>query len=281
MRQKLSKPLTRRQMLAVLGASAAAPAAGASWGFGVEPRWPEAVSVRLGLSGFPRPVKTVLVSDPHMGPSGGCSHKAADMIRAFSPEMLFVTGDLVTDGEHLPLCLRWLSQFSPPLGAWFVPGNWEHRNATLKYGLVDKLSAVGVRSLVNRGVEVETGAGAFFLAGVDDLVEGEGDINRAWSFRRRDLCTILLSHSPVAVQYVKKRRCDLILAGHTHGGQVRLPLVGALATPPGSAGLEMGLYTFSHTRVYVNRGLGTSVFPLRFLCRPEVTLLTLEPSPPA
>ncbi len=76
-------------------------------------------------------------------------------------------------------------------------------------------------------------------------------------------------------------RLDLAFAGHTHGGQVRLPLIGALWTPPGSGRYVAGWYSMSEApraRMYVSRGVGTSVLPVRFLCRPEVALITLQPA---
>ena len=83
---------------------------------------------------------------------------------------------------------------------------------------------------------------------------------------------IALCHYPAILPAASKQNVDLILAGHTHGGQVRMPFIGALYTPFDSGGYEAGWYQEGESRMYVSRGVGTSILPVRFLCRPEVAL---------
>jgi len=96
--------------------------------------------------------------------------------------------------------------------------------------------------------------------------------------------TLFLAHEPDYADQTVDYRVDLQLSGHSHGGQIRLPIIGALITPPGGKKYVHGLHTFdipSDTRmVYTNRGIGTSHIPVRFLCRPEITVLTLRRKQP-
>ncbi|MHA1568620.1 MAG: metallophosphoesterase, partial [Alphaproteobacteria bacterium] len=118
--------------------------------------------------------------------------------------------------------------------------------------------------------------GRFYLAGIDDAFYGVAKPADAFREQPENTCTIVLSHAPCVVNRLDAYRADLVLAGHTHGGQVRLPYLGALRTPPGSGKYECGLYQLEAMKLYVNRGIGTSILPVRFLCPPEITHFTLR-----
>jgi hypothetical protein len=127
--------------------------------------------------------------------------------------------------------------------------------------------------LRNQGVELKVGDGKLYLAGVDDLWAGRKDVSRALAGMGRQQLKVLLTHNPDIVEEVNRVGLDLVLAGHTHGGQVRLPLIGPLVVPSiYGARYACGLFHFGETKMYVNRGLGVVSPPVRFLVRPEITV---------
>jgi hypothetical protein len=127
--------------------------------------------------------------------------------------------------------------------------------------------------LRNQGVELKVGDGKLYLAGVDDLWAGRKDVSRALAGMGRQQLKVLLTHNPDIVEEVNGVGLDLVLAGHTHGGQVRLPLIGPLVVPSiYGTRYACGLFDFGKTKMYVNRGLGVVPPPVRFLVRPEITV---------
>lgn len=239
-----------------------------------------AARIQCGLAGFPGTARAVVISDLHMTRETAFLRQAAGIAQAFDPDFVFLPGDLVNSDRFLPACLDWLSGFCPKAAGFAVPGNWEHVSGALYKGLDKKLEKAGFRLLVDEGVEVPFGEGAFYLAGSDDTSFFKGDPEKALSGRPPGMAAILLAHAPGAALKTGQRPPDLVLSGHTHGGQVRIPGYGPLKLPPGSGGFSAGLYEIGKTRLYVTRGLGAAVLPFRTFCPPEVTLLTLSGAPP-
>ena len=136
-----------------------------------------------------------------------------------------------------------------------------------------ELEAVGVQHLRNRSVVID----GLRLVGIDDHWTGNDDLDHAMAGVGADEPTLLLMHSPDLVFPAAGAGIDLALAGHTHGGQVRLPGWGALIVPS-DHGFQMGWYEQGGTRMYVNRGLGTLEIKVRLHCRPEVAEFVLEPA---
>lgn len=275
---KLKKPLTRRQALGCLGAVFGPPLLGSIYGFGIEPQIPEVEKVTLSLRGFPGKLRAVHISDLHIHRENSLMTRVADLIREFEPDCIFLTGDLVESDSETDICLHWLSKLEAKSGIFFAPGNWEHWSGSLENNLSQKLASIGITTLCNSGRIIKWGDGQWFLSGIDDAYYGSPDIERALENRPERTCTVLLSHAPVGAYLAQWLKCDLVLSGHTHGGQVRLPWIGAIKTPPGSGPFEAGLYHLRNTKLYVNRGIGTSIFPGRLFCPPEVTYLTILPS---
>jgi uncharacterized protein len=194
-----------------------------------------------------------------------------------------VTGDLVSRGtRRFRPAAEALSVLRAPLGVYAVPGNHDHDDGISRWRAT--VAAAGVRDLTNASVVRHVGRARLCIAGVDDL--SEGDPHMILPPRAdRDL-TLLLAHNPEQAERVRRTDddVDLVLSGHTHGGQIRLPRLGALATPLEDGLQELydeGLRRRPWTQVYVSRGVGTSTLPIRFLCRPEVALLRLSSAPRA
>ena len=112
------------------------------------------------------------------------------------------------------------------------------------------------------------------MVGLDDAATGSPDLEIALRGVPPDAFVIALFHSPVYFDQLAAR-CPLALAGHTHGGQVRIPLVPAFWLPRGSGRYLAGWYRRDAAEMYVSRGIGTSVLPMRFLCRPELAFITV------
>jgi predicted MPP superfamily phosphohydrolase len=130
--------------------------------------------------------------------------------------------------------------------------------------------------LVNQGVPITAGASTLYLAGLDDGWSGAPELATAMEGWPKGAPTVLLMHEPDrATQYSLDKRINLQLSGHSHGGQVRFPFVGALILPYLSWKYPLGLYNVNGMWLYTNRGLGTTNIPLRVNCAPEITELTL------
>jgi uncharacterized protein len=267
--------LTRRQVLLRLGVYGPL-LLGASYGVGIERNMPKVERISFRLPDFPGELRAVHLSDLHMHADNRLMRKSRELSDSFDPEFIFLTGDLVEDTKELPACLEWISALKHRHAVYFVPGNWEHWSKTLANNLVRDLGSIGVRTLQDSGEIIDWKGGKFFLAGIDDYYYGRPKPDLAFKQQPKGVTTILLSHSPMAIQLGRVYRCDLVLAGHTHGGQVRIPGIGAVKTPPGSGPYQAGLYTVGPTKLYVNRGIGTSTVPIRILCPPEVTHLIIR-----
>jgi uncharacterized protein len=226
--------------------------------------------------------------------------RAVDMANELRPDISFVTGDFVSsEGDPLDVCVNELSRLRAPLGVWGCNGNHE-----IYAGVEDEAEKLfhekGMRLLRASAVVVEHNGGRFNLMGVDyqrdrmTRSEGENpgpmlsDIER---LVRRDMPNVLLSHNPNSFRRAAELGIELSLAGHTHGGQVKVEIVDHSVSParlisPFVAGLyrlpmaqgngAAGGNGLQKAALYVNRGLGTFGFPVRIGVPPEITLLTLR-----
>ncbi|MGQ9533233.1 MAG: metallophosphoesterase [Desulfotomaculales bacterium] len=199
------------------------------------------------------------------------------LVSALGPELIVFTGDLVDRwagperGKVPPL-----QGLAAPLGAYAVPGN--HDRHLGRQGLARLLAASGVELLVNRSMRLERNGRPFWLVGLDDPLTGNPDLTRAMAGVPPGDLKILLVHAPDFAPRAVHAGIQLQLSGHSHGGQIRLPGIGALYCPPLGRAYPLGLRVVpgSHTLVYTSRGLGTTGVPFRLFCPPEVALLTLR-----
>jgi predicted MPP superfamily phosphohydrolase len=154
-----------------------------------------------------------------------------------------------------------------------VLGNHDHwTDAAL---ITDLFRAEGITVLVNQGMRFEKDGAAFWLAGVDDTMVGLEDLSLALAGASDDEMKLLLAHNPVILRKAARAGVDLVLSGHTHGGQVNLRSERSELGRPRRRLLK-GLARQGETQIYITRGLGTVVLPVRFGCPPEVSLLELR-----
>ncbi|MFO0936763.1 MAG: metallophosphoesterase [Gemmataceae bacterium] len=221
--------------------------------------------------------RVAFLTDIHHGP-----YTDRDFVRQvvrttnlLDADLILLGGDYThRDAQYIPACFEELSKLRCRFGVYAVRGNHDYWNGIDQ--TVELMNAAGIRELNNTGVYLEKGRQRLCLAGVDDLWCGEPDLKAALQGVRPDESAILLSHNPDFAESIRDRRVGLVLSGHTHGGQFVIPGGKAPFTPTkyGDKYLR-GLCQAPETQVYVSRGLGTAVMPIRFGSRPEISLLTL------
>ncbi|MBO8163119.1 MAG: metallophosphoesterase [Brevibacillus sp.] len=218
-------------------------------------------------------------SDTHLGHFYGPIdlEKAVERIQSLSPHLITFTGDLFDRRLHeADETIEVLSRLSAPLGKYAVLGNHDYRSGAAE--VAELLQLAGFHVLNNQHVLMERDGDHLILAGVDDTLHGNPDLKKALGDRTTAACTILLVHEPDFAEVSGAGGVDLQLSGHTHGGQVRLPLIGHLVVPPHGEKYPDGLQQTADwpLQVYTNRGIGTTGLPVRLFCPPEIALLTLR-----
>ncbi|GAB4571710.1 MAG: hypothetical protein Kow0077_09140 [Anaerolineae bacterium] len=198
-------------------------------------------------------------------------------VNALGPDLIAVTGDLASneypgwgrDVSHV------LAALQAPDGVAVTLGNHDHwtHAPTVRQAVLD----AGAHLLWNTHTEVQREGQTLYIVGVDDVWEGEADLNEAlFEVPRAPVPTILLAHEPdYADEVAATGRIGLQLSGHSHGGQVRLPGIGAPILPYLGQKYDQGLYNIGTMRLYVNRGIGMTSPYVRFNCPPEITVIRL------
>ncbi|ASA23941.1 metallophosphoesterase [Paenibacillus donghaensis] len=280
--QSAKPKITRRQFLArgaagLLGAGLLT--GGYAWQG--EPNWLEVTSVELAFPQLPSAFAgTTIVhfSDTHLGFNKDARDIAslAEQIRKVSPDLICFTGDIVdSEPEDLEESVAELAELHAPLGKYAILGNHDYKNTEKVTGL---LQAAGFKVLRNHSYLIKQGGSVMAVAGLDDQLHGKPDPEAALKNIPPGTFTLLLMHEPDYADTAQAYPFHLQLSGHSHGGQIRLPLLGAPFTPYGSLKYIAGLYYTEEKGmpVYVNRGFGETYMPFRLLCRPELTVLTLR-----
>lgn len=232
--------------------------------------------------------KIAQVSDLHNAQMGRNNERLLAMLREAEPDMIAITGDLIDSrNTDLSVALDFAAEAVKIAPCYYVTGNHEARVPEYS-ALREGLTQLGVTVLEDAVMELTLQDQAITLIGVDDpSFETDylfGDAQTVMDEKLRslngqtDTFTLLLSHRPELFQVYCKNGIDLVLSGHAHGGQFRLPLVGGLFAP--NQGFfpeyDTGLYTDGSTQMIVSRGIGNSMIPFRFNNRPEVLLIELQ-----
>lgn len=224
------------------------------------------------LDGF----RIVQLSDLHHSPftSREQIERAIETANSLQPDIVALTGDYVSkEREYAAPCAELLGALTAKHGVFGVLGNHDHwTDAAL---ITDLFRAEGITMLVNQGMRFEKNGAAFWLAGVDDTMVGLEDLPLALAGSSEHEFKLLLAHNPIILRKAARAGVDLVLSGHTHGGQVSLRSEHNASGRPRRRLLK-GLARQGETQIYVTRGLGTVVLPVRFGCPPEVSLLELR-----
>ena len=193
---------------------------------------------------------------------------------AFDPDLVLLGGDFVTWERHIPLMAEvLLTDLHARDGVYAVLGNhdyWANPDA-----VIAAMTARGVQFLINRSVPIRRGNDAIHLLGIDEVYRGEPDLDAAFAQTEPRVPTLGVSHHPDIIDLLEERRLDLLVCGHTHGGQIRFPFFGSVVVPSRhEARYASGFHRVGDVLMYVSRGVG-AIPPLRILCRPEVATFTL------
>ncbi|MDQ0155832.1 metallophosphoesterase [Robertmurraya andreesenii] len=228
--------------------------------------------------------KIVQFSDTHLGFQYTLEQlaKLVEKINSIQPDILFFTGDLLdapNQYREIDQTISILKKLHAPFGKFAVYGNHDHGG----YGTDlyrDIIEKAGFTLLLNESTRIQMNEKEhIYVIGIDDAMLGRPDLQAAISEVPDDAYKILLSHAPDLADYATNFNIQVQLSGHSHGGQIQLPFIGALVKPPFAEKYFEGFYRIGSTNpltLYVNRGLGTTRLPFRFLSVPELTVFTLK-----
>lgn len=288
--------MNRRRFLAVSGGAAATGAVAlggyAGW---VEPGRVQFTHhcANTRTSPVQREITFVQVTDLHLHSVNAMHRRIAARVNALRPDLVLFTGDSVDRADRLGAFAELLGLFDARTPKYAILGNWEHWSGVDAGALADVYRRANGRLLVNESVVHDVGGRALRLTGLDDLVGGRPDVRRA--FAGVDVAGpadahLLLAHCPehrdrldaaplplerAAPVSVDASRITMMLSGHTHGGQVNV-LGWTPVLPPGSGRYVRGWFRDAgRVPLYVSRGIGTSVVPVRLGAPPEVAVFTM------
>ncbi|HVG32946.1 MAG TPA: metallophosphoesterase [Pyrinomonadaceae bacterium] len=281
----LKSHLTRRQFLTGLAsAPLLAVSATSAYASLVEPVNYELSETDIPVRDLPDSFdgfRIVQVSDVHHSRIVSIDEvrRVVEVARKARADLVALTGDYTTMyRRYIEPCAEALGTLEAPEGIWAVLGNHDHyTDAQLTTRALEKAR---IHVLNNANTLIRRGADVLQLAGVDDWSWGKTDWARAFYGMDRKRPSVLLSHQPRVLDFAETQGVSLILSGHTHGGQLSFPLIGA---PARFISAEMkyarGLFEKNGTQLYVSRGTGMIGLPVRFGARPEISVLRLRRAP--
>jgi len=236
---------------------------------------------RIWLDALPEAfsgLRIVQISDIHHGlflPEQWLA-EAVQQTNRLRADIVVLTGDFVTYSRaNIEPAAEILSRLRARYGVLAVLGNHDFRVGA--DAVTSALRRKHIEVLRNQHVTVQFGGSSLYVAGVDDYGYG-ADVRRAVRGIPRDSATVLLAHNPRIIHLASRHGVSLVLSGHTHGGQVNLPLLGTVyGRSPERLRYKIGWDRLGPTQIYVNRGIGTIVLPWRLRCPAEITHLELLP----
>ncbi len=244
------------------------------WGIFVEPNLISVKKITLKSKGI-KNLRIAFVSDFHLSKfSKTRLNRIINKINSYNPDIVLSGGDYVIMHRadvsmDMEYAANQLSKVKTKYGVYSVMGNHDYFKDN-KY-IKSALTSHGIKVLENSNVKIDTDNGALYLAGISDMQTTIYDLDKA--LRGTTPPIILLSHSP-DIAPLARNRVNLVLSGHTHGGQVRIPFFGAIVVPSKyGKRYETG---FKENLIYISKGLGTSILRLRFNCPPEITIVDFK-----
>lgn len=223
------------------------------------------------LDGF----KIIHLSDIHHSPFTSFEHieRTVKIANRLRPDMFVLTGDYVShEAAYIHPVAKLLGGLKAEFGTHACLGNHDHW--TDPDEIVSAFTDSGINMLVNQGFRFEARGASFWLAGVDDHMVGKTDLPSAMRGSYPDEMKLLLAHNPIIFRKAVRAGIDLTLSGHTHGGQIRVR--DAEKRLIRRRKLSNGLHARKDSQIYITRGIGTVVLPVRYQCPPEITLLELH-----
>lgn len=234
---------------------------------------------RIHLSRLPKNLdglRIAQLTDIHHSSFTGCEviERAVKTVNLLEPDIIALTGDYISrERLYAAPCADMLGKLYAPYGVYAILGNHDHwTDAQL---VTDLFRAEGIRVLINEGFRFEMNGASFWLAGVDDTMVGLEDLPLALAGSSENEMKLLLAHNPAILRRAWRADVDLVLSGHTHGGQISWRSEQSRNGRPRRR-LLRGLVRRGNTQIYISRGLGTVVLPIRYGSPPEVSLLELR-----
>lgn len=243
----------------------------AGYAFYVEPFWVVVTHHRIEAH-VASPFKVMFLTDIHTRGFGRREKRILQAIHDEKPDAILIAGDTIRHDGTYAAVQELYGKLRARRGVWFTRGNWEVAQPP-EMGEVEFFRQTKVRWMKNSAVALRPD---FWIVGVDDSYRGTPDFERAIKDVPKGVYTVAFFHSPEYFNLVAGR-VDLVLAGHTHGGQVKFPLFPPAYCPPGCGPYLSGWYERGGTRLYVSRGIGTSILEVRLGSRPEIAIFTFEP----
>ena len=228
----------------------------------------------IQLAKLKSPLRIIQISDVHIRENNEWLEQLNQTFVGLHGDIVALTGDIITRGwteAALDSFLRSIPRGK--LCTVAVMGNWEYWSGETPESWRQKLSRYGIQLLCEEHFQTDS----IHVTGTDDHLAGSSHPEQWLADLPDDRPNLILTHSPAHFARLTNPKVQLVLAGHAHGGQIRIPKLGALWTPRGTGRYIAGWYEASHSRLFVSRGLGWSVAPLRFMCPPEVAIIQCTP----
>jgi len=256
-----------------------------------EPYHPRLTRIEVPISNLAEALDGFTIaqlSDFHYDPFFGARQIRAgvELTNRLSPDLVTLTGDFVTypliqsairkrrTAQLVDPCIDLLCGIKSRLGSYAILGN--HDSGSIEPVVKEALQRREMPLLKNRAVPIEKDGARFWLAGVDDAMDGRPDLDQALKSIDQSEPVVLLAHEPDFADEAARYKVDLQLSGHSHGGQIRVPYAVHLYLPPLARKYPWGLRQIKDLTLYTNVGVGTIHVPLRWNCPAEVTLITLR-----
>ena len=252
----------------------------AGYAFLIEPAWVHVTHHSIGAGPIEGRIRVAQLSDLHLQEIGRTETNTLAAVKDIAPDVILLTGDVIDRPDTLAVLDAYLAKLDAPVKL-AVLGNWEYWGAVDQGELRKIYERHGVRLLINECIHLAVGKQMLRVAGLDDFTAGRPDAGKLDPACLGDGDNlILIQHSPGFFQTEKPRtgfpKPALALSGHTHGGQVSL-FGYAFWTPPGSGNYNRGWYDTEWGKLYVSRGIGTSLTKVRFASRPELAVFEWQP----
>ncbi|MGH7164895.1 MAG: metallophosphoesterase [Nitrospiraceae bacterium] len=220
--------------------------------------------------------RAIHLSDLHLDRYRPRHDDVLNLVAGLKPDWIFVTGDLLNVADGLPHLFRFLAGLRSLAPVYFTLGNHDHHSGVSAHRFGELADRHKLQLLMNQVAFVPMQGGELAIVGVDDPSTHRDDL-RCVPPRHPDRFTILLAHAASVLERLDERHAlNLVLCGHSHGGQWRIPRVRPFWLPYGCNGVTEGHARRNGHQLYVNRGLGWSVLPIRWSCPPEIVLIEWE-----
>lgn len=247
----------------------------------LEPNWIQTNVVPIQdsrLAPVVQGLKIAHLSDLHTRQRLGYREQSLiDRVNGLKPDLIFITGDFLRTEGEVNATISLISSLHPSIGMYGVFGNTDYYRMNIE-GFAAQLSAAGIHILRNESRDITLPGGrVLHLAGVDDPVTGKADLEKALKGVPQNEPVLLLAHSPDIFTRAVLAGVNLTLVGHTHGGQVGIPFLVSSYSYANRYPIMQGIVQAGKSTMYINRGIGTTSYPIRFFCRPEIAVIDVRP----